>query len=133
MGDETVAGEIQTVLGRVPAETIGMILPHEHTRCVLWHIPNRWDYWQLTGEEDLILPELARYRAAGGSALVDVSLDAIGRDPARLLGFGHDVKRQRGLAGAFWSINLDDASTRDSADADSSVEAERGGGNCRYV
>jgi phosphotriesterase-related protein len=59
-------------------------LPHEHTRCILWHIPNRWDYWQLTGEEDLIVAELGAYRDAGGSCLVDVSLDAIGRDPARL-------------------------------------------------
>jgi phosphotriesterase-related protein len=77
-------GEVQTVLGRRPAADIGVTLPHEHTRCILWHIPNRWDYWQLTGEEDLIVAELGAYRVAGGSCLVDVSLDAIGRDPARL-------------------------------------------------
>jgi phosphotriesterase-related protein len=77
-------GEVQTVLGRRPAADIGVTLPHEHTRCILWHIPNRWDYWQLTGEEDLIVAELGAYRDAGGSCLVDVSLDAIGRDPARL-------------------------------------------------
>ena len=76
--------EVQTVLGRVPAETIGFTLPHEHTRCVLWHIPARWDYWQLTGEEDVIGAELGRFRDAGGSCLVDVSLQSIGRDPARL-------------------------------------------------
>ena len=77
-------GEVQTVRGRIPAETLGTTLPHEHTRCVLWHIPNRWDYWQLTGDEGLITAELARFAAAGGSCLVDVTLDAIGRDPARL-------------------------------------------------
>jgi len=84
---------VQTVLGRVPVEQIGFTLPHEHTRCVLWQIPDRWEYWQLTGEEELILPELARFRAAGGTCLVDVTLPAIGRDPARL----RRVSEQSGL------------------------------------
>lgn len=73
-----------TVRGRRPAEELGFILPHEHTRCVLWQIPGRWDYWELTGEDELILPELARFKAAGGTCLVDVTLPAIGRDPERL-------------------------------------------------
>ena len=77
-------GEVQTVRGRVPSEALGVTLPHEHTRCVLWQIPNRWDYWQLTGDEDLMAAELARYTAVGGTCLADVTLDAIGRDPARL-------------------------------------------------
>ncbi|MET1231871.1 MAG: phosphotriesterase [Candidatus Limnocylindrales bacterium] len=77
-------GEVQTVRGRVAAESLGITLPHEHTRCVLWQIPNRWDYWQLTGDEDVMIAELDRFRLVGGSCLVDVSLDAIGRDPARL-------------------------------------------------
>jgi predicted metal-dependent phosphotriesterase family hydrolase len=73
-----------TVRGPVPSADLGMTLPHEHTRCVLWQIPNRWDYWELTGEDEIILPELARFREAGGSCLVDVTLAAIGRDPERL-------------------------------------------------
>jgi phosphotriesterase-related protein len=77
-------GEVQTVRGRIPAESLGVTLPHEHTRCVLWQIPNRWDYWQLTGDEGVITAELARFAAAGGTCLVDVTLDAIGRDPTRL-------------------------------------------------
>jgi len=77
-------GEVQTVRGRVAAAEIGFTLPHEHTRCVLWQIPDRWDYWQLTGEEDLIADELGRFRDAGGSCLVDVTLHSIGRDAARL-------------------------------------------------
>ena len=77
-------GEVQTVRGRVEAAEIGFTLPHEHTRCVLWHIPNRWDYWQLSAEDDLIVEELGRFRAAGGSCLADVTLQSIGRDPARL-------------------------------------------------
>jgi phosphotriesterase-related protein len=75
---------IQTVLGRVDPAAIGFTLPHEHTRCVLWHIPDRWDYWELTGEDELIVPELERFRELGGTCLADVTLQSIGRDPARL-------------------------------------------------
>ena len=75
---------VQTVLGPVPPGALGFVLPHEHTRCVLWQIPGRWDYWELTGEDDLILPELNRFRELGGTCLVDVTLAAIGRDPERL-------------------------------------------------
>jgi predicted metal-dependent phosphotriesterase family hydrolase len=76
---------IQTVRGPVAPGEVGFTLPHEHTRCVLWHIPARWDYWQLTGEDEAIVPELSRFREAGGTCLVDVTLPAIGRDPRRLL------------------------------------------------
>jgi predicted metal-dependent phosphotriesterase family hydrolase len=75
---------VQTVLGPVAPEALGFTLPHEHTRCVLWHVPDRWDYWELTGEDDLILPELARFRELGGTCLADVTLPEIGRDPRRL-------------------------------------------------
>ncbi|HET7676859.1 MAG TPA: hypothetical protein VFK38_03330 [Candidatus Limnocylindrales bacterium] len=75
---------VQTVLGQVAPEAIGVTLPHEHTRCILWQIPNRWDYWQLTGDEDELVEELTAFRALGGSCVVDVSLDAIGREPERL-------------------------------------------------
>jgi predicted metal-dependent phosphotriesterase family hydrolase len=73
-----------TVAGPIPVAELGLTLPHEHTRCVLWHIQNRWDYWELTGEDELILPELALFREAGGTCLVDVTLREIGRNPARL-------------------------------------------------
>jgi phosphotriesterase-related protein len=75
---------VQTVLGPFAPDALGFVLPHEHTRCVLWQIPGRWDYWELTGEDDLILPELAHFRELGGTCLVDVTLAAIGRDPERL-------------------------------------------------
>ncbi|MFH0751763.1 MAG: phosphotriesterase-related protein, partial [Chloroflexota bacterium] len=75
---------VQTVLGRIDPGGLGFTLPHEHTRCVLWQIPARWDYWELTGQDELILPELGRFRELGGTCLVDVTLQSIGRDPARL-------------------------------------------------
>jgi predicted metal-dependent phosphotriesterase family hydrolase len=72
---------IQTVLGPIDPGTIGFTLPHEHTQIALWQIEGRWDYWQLTRDEPLILDELGRFRAAGGTALVDLTLPGVGRDP----------------------------------------------------
>ena len=77
-------GQVQTVLGRVPAADLGFVLPHEHTGIQLWQIPNRWDYWELTPDDALILPELATFRAGGGGTLVDLTLPGVGRDPLRL-------------------------------------------------
>jgi phosphotriesterase-related protein len=77
---------IQTVLGPIDPSALGFTLPHEHTQIALWHIQNRWDYWQLTRNEPAILEELARYRAGGGSGLVDLTMPGVGRDPAWLRG-----------------------------------------------
>jgi predicted metal-dependent phosphotriesterase family hydrolase len=74
------------VLGPVEPASLGFTLPHEHTQIALWHIEDRWDYWQLTRDEPVILAELERYRAAGGSGLVDLTLPGVGRDPAWLAG-----------------------------------------------
>jgi predicted metal-dependent phosphotriesterase family hydrolase len=72
---------VMTVQGPVDPSSLGFVLPHEHTQCSLWHIPNRWDYWELTADEPVILGELAAYREAGGGTLVDVTVPGIGRDP----------------------------------------------------
>ncbi len=77
-------GHVQTVSGRVAAADLGFVLPHEHTGIHLWQIPGRWDYWELTPDDALILPELGALRAAGGRTLVDLTLPGVGRDPARL-------------------------------------------------
>jgi phosphotriesterase-related protein len=75
---------VQTVLGPIEPSALGFTLPHEHTQIALWHIAGRWDYWQLTRDEAVILDELARYRSAGGSGLVDLTLPGVGRDSAWL-------------------------------------------------
>jgi predicted metal-dependent phosphotriesterase family hydrolase len=75
---------VQTVLGPIDPADLGVTLPHEHTQIALWHIPDRWDYWQLTRDRDTILAELAAYRAAGGDGLVDLTLPGVGRDPSWL-------------------------------------------------
>jgi predicted metal-dependent phosphotriesterase family hydrolase len=80
------APSVQTVLGRIDPAELGWTLPHEHTAIALWHIANRWDYWELRRDEPVIVEELAAFRAAGGGALVDLTLDGVGRDPVWLAG-----------------------------------------------
>ncbi len=75
---------VRTVTGDVDPAALGFTLPHEHTQCHLWRIPERFDYWELTADEDLIAAELARFRDAGGTCIADVTLGGIGRDPAWL-------------------------------------------------
>jgi predicted metal-dependent phosphotriesterase family hydrolase len=95
------AGRVQTVLGPIEPAELGWALPHEHTAIALWHIPNRWDYWELRRDEPVILEELGAFRAAGGRAVVDLTLDGVGRDPGWLAG----ISRATGLhvvMGAGW-------------------------------
>ncbi len=75
---------VQTVLGPIDPGSLGWTLPHEHTQISLWQVPGRWDYWQLTRDEPVILEELRLFRDAGGGGLVDLTLPGVGRDPAWL-------------------------------------------------
>lgn len=76
-----MAPHVQTVLGPIDPAELGVTLPHEHTQITLWQVPGRWDYWQLTRDRELILEELAAFRASGGGAVVDLTLPGVGRDP----------------------------------------------------
>jgi phosphotriesterase-related protein len=84
---------VQTVLGPIEPAALGFTLPHEHTQIALWHIPDRWDYWQLARDAPVILEELAAYRATGGGGLVDLTVDGVGRDPVWLT----EIARSSGL------------------------------------
>jgi predicted metal-dependent phosphotriesterase family hydrolase len=77
---------VETVLGRVDPAELGFTLPHEHTQIALWHVRDRWDYWELTRDRPLILDELGALRAAGGGTLVDLTPPGVGRDPEWLVG-----------------------------------------------
>jgi predicted metal-dependent phosphotriesterase family hydrolase len=79
-----MAPRVMTVSGPIPPDRLGFTLPHEHTGIYLWHIEKRWDYWELTPDEDLIADELRDFRRRGGGTLVDLTLDGVGRDPSRL-------------------------------------------------
>ena len=79
-----MAPRVMTVSGPIPPDRLGFTLPHEHTAIALWHVERRWDYWELTADDDLITEELKDFRRRGGGTLVDLTLDGVGRDPARL-------------------------------------------------
>jgi predicted metal-dependent phosphotriesterase family hydrolase len=79
-----MAPRVMTVSGPIPPEKLGFTLPHEHTAISLWHVANRWDYWELTADEEVITAELRDYRRRGGGTLVDLTLPGVGRDPERL-------------------------------------------------
>ena len=67
------------------------------------------------------LPGIARVERVLG---VDEAADAAG-----LLRLRHDLQGERGLAGGFRSVDLDDAPARQPADAERDVEAERARGD----
>jgi phosphotriesterase-related protein len=79
-----MAPRVMTVSGPIPPESVGFALPHEHTRVSLWHIPGRFDYWELAADELTIADELRDFRRRGGRTLVDLTVPGIGRDPERL-------------------------------------------------
>jgi len=79
-----MAPRVMTVSGPIPPERVGFTLPHEHTGIFLWHVRDRWDYWELTPDELTLADELRDFRRRGGSTLVDLTLPGIGRDPERL-------------------------------------------------
>ena len=53
----------------------------------------------------------------------------VGGGAAGLLHLRDDLQAQRGLAGGFRAVDLDDAAARQAADAERDVEAERAGGH----
>jgi hypothetical protein len=78
----TALHSITTVRGSVPAEDLGVTLPHEHVHC---------DFSTLSGSEDHILTntpltiqELAYFRAAGGRSVIEVTPEGTGRNPTAL-------------------------------------------------
>lgn len=79
-----MASRVMTVTGPIPPERTGFTLPHEHAGIALWHVPGRWDYWELTPDDEIVGDELRDYRRRGGATLVDLTLPGVGRDPERL-------------------------------------------------
>jgi predicted metal-dependent phosphotriesterase family hydrolase len=79
-----MAPRVMTVSGPIPPDKLGFTLPHEHTAISLWHVANRWDYWELTADDEIMIEELRDFRRRGGGTLVDLTLPGVGRDPDRL-------------------------------------------------
>lgn len=107
------SGQVMTVLGPIPAGTLGITLPHEHilNDCRCWWNPPREPERQhlatepvhqgILGElrmdpfvnlhncalddEPLATAELLAFRHAGGATVVDPTCRGIGRNPAALV------------------------------------------------
>jgi phosphotriesterase-related protein len=73
--------DIMTVTGPVAADELGVVLPHEH---VFIDLVREYRGSGLLNDEHLACRELRALKSAGGSTLVDLTLDEIGRDPAAL-------------------------------------------------
>ena len=71
---------IQTVLGPIDPESLGATMMHEHTFFDIEVTPGSYD--AIVDDEAMLVDELQAYSRAGGSALVDLGVPAIGRNPA---------------------------------------------------
>src|SRR5690554_2058945 len=76
--DPPMAPRVMTVSGPIPPDKLGFTLPHEHVGIYLWHTEKRWDYWELTPDEEIITTELRDLRRRGGGTLVELTLDGVG-------------------------------------------------------
>lgn len=112
MSKSELKGKIQTVLGLIEPENVGVTLPHEHflinASCffkvpdqanekalalqpvslenlgwVRYHFLNNLDNIQLL-DEQMAISEALRYKYAGGNSVVDMTTVGIGRDPSAL-------------------------------------------------
>lgn len=71
-------GKVMTVRGLIPADSLGITLPHEHLLIV-----HKYNYLDLTNETDAI-NELNYFVNAGGKSLAEASAIGIGRNPEGL-------------------------------------------------
>lgn len=112
MNKNELRGKVQTVLGLIAPEDLGITLPHEHflidMQCfftepttaserllahqpvslenlgwVRYHFLNSLDNIQLL-DEQMAIREVLRYKHAGGNSVVDLTSIGIGRDPLAL-------------------------------------------------
>jgi phosphotriesterase-related protein len=73
---------VATVAGPVPAESLGVVLPHEHVIHRISNFSGKDD--NTCVDIDLMVRELAHYKAAGGGTICDVTPIGVGRDALAL-------------------------------------------------
>jgi len=112
MARNEMRGKVQTVLGPIDADDLGITLPHEHCLFdlsmwftepkrsserfrahqpvtlenlgwVRYHPYNNSDNW-IMQDEEVAIRELQRFSRFGGCSLVDMSNNGLGRDPEAL-------------------------------------------------
>jgi predicted metal-dependent phosphotriesterase family hydrolase len=69
---------LQSVTGPLPVDKLGVVMPHEHTFIDLL---KEYRADGLINDPELVRDELARYRAAGGSTIVDVTTRGLQPQP----------------------------------------------------
>jgi phosphotriesterase-related protein len=74
--------DVMTVRGPVRGDALGLTLPHEHLFIDLFRITRVRD--GLLNDETLAIQEAARFKAAGGSTLVEVTNHGLRRNPAAM-------------------------------------------------
>ncbi|HEV8674851.1 MAG TPA: phosphotriesterase-related protein [Methylomirabilota bacterium] len=74
--------EIMTVQGPIGGDALGLTLPHEHLFLDLFRVTRVRD--GLLNDETLAIQEAARFKAAGGGTLVEVTNHGLGRNAAGL-------------------------------------------------
>jgi phosphotriesterase-related protein len=122
---------IQTVDGPVAPEALGFTLTHEHVFLEMWATDGQGFVGQLR-DEDVLSAELAAFREAGGSCLVDQTPGGAGRDPLGL----RRLSARSGLkivTGCGWYTEpfyppADDLSRRSTAEIAEQLIAEITGG-----
>ncbi len=83
---------LQTVLGPVKQEKLGLTLPHEHIICDASLCRSRrkreetrpWGSYMWFDEPETMIEELIDFRGNGGSCIVEVTCHGWGRDPKAL-------------------------------------------------
>src|SRR5437016_1023756 len=75
---------VMTVRGPVDVASLGFTLTHEHPYCRLRQAHHRYDFPDQVDDEELVTAEVGAFRAAGGGAMVDLTVPDIGRSPERL-------------------------------------------------
>ncbi len=113
MGKEELVGKVQTVMGLIDADSLGVTLPHEHLLKVAknllvtpgeadepelayqpvslenlnWvhhHYAKNLDNLQLQ-DEQMMIDEVMFYKRAGGDTIVELTCSSSGRDPLGLM------------------------------------------------
>ena len=77
-------GSVMTVLGPIPADQLGYVLPHEHPYCQLRQADFRYDFPDQFDDDRVVTAEVAAFGELGGTTLVDLTVPDIGRSPERL-------------------------------------------------
>jgi predicted metal-dependent phosphotriesterase family hydrolase len=84
---------VQTVLGPIELDELGITLMHEHLYHDLWTLPGRYDEPYQVSAPKIMNDEVAHFGAVGGSCIVDLTVRGMGRDIERTV----DVSRQTGV------------------------------------